>query len=199
MVSRFLVLFLFLPFLAFCSLRSVHIFSEVSLPFVGLVELGEVKVRIINSPFIRSEGAVVGKEAEEEWKKIADRKWLSVVLKNPPVVEFSVFEIPPKPPFNYSYSVYVSRRDAAVKGFLLSSDSKVNFAYFTVNIDGGESGKIEARRGWLKQKVGAREKIRIRGKLARFETTATDLFEKIEDERVIEFVDFYLADLEFLD
>lgn len=197
MAGRFLGLLLLL-FFSSCSLRSTLVFSEVLLPFAGPVELGEVETGIIDSPFIRNEGAVVGKEAEKEWKKIADRKWLSVVLKSPPIVEFSVSEIPPKPPFNYSYSVYVSRRGAAEKGFLLGSDSRVNFVYFTVNIDGGESGRIEAQRGRLNQKAKAKEKIRLRGKLVRFETTATDLFEKT-GERTIEFIDFYLADIYFLE
>lgn len=199
MVGRFLVLFFLLTLLVSCSFRSVNIFSDALLPHVGLVELGEVEIKVIDSPFIRNEGAVVGKEAEKEWKRIADRKWLSVVLKNFPLLELDVSEIPPQPPFNYSYSVYISRRSSPVKGFLLGSGSKINFAYFTINIDGGESGQIEARRDWLGQKVKAREKIRLRGKLVRFETTATDLFEKVEKERVIEFIDFYLADIEFLD
>jgi len=198
MVSKFLGLFFLLPLLASCSFRSVHFFSDARLPFVGLVELGEAEVRIIDSPFIRNEGAVIGKEAEKEWKKIIGRKWLSVTLKNPPVVELTILEIPSQPPFNYSYSVYVSRRSAVVKGFLLWSDSKINLDYFTINIDGAEADEIEARRDWLNQKVKAREKIMIRGKMVRFETTAVNLFEKT-GEQTIEFIDFYLANIEFLE
>ena len=197
MAGRFLGLFFLLSLLVSCSHRPFSVFSDLFLPNAGLVELGEVEVRIIGSPFIRNEGAIIGEKAREEWKKIADRKWLSVTLKNSPTVEISISEIPPRPPFNYSYSVYVSRRVAA-RGFLLSSDSRINFAYFTINIDNGESGKIEARRDWLNHKSRAREKIRIRGKLVRFETTALDLFEKA-GERTIEFIDFYLADIEFLE
>lgn len=185
---------------------------KVYLPRIGVIDLGEVNVSVIPSPLVvversnkPSEMEAVPEEyeynpqyAKPVWDELKKRKWLLLKIKTPSVIELDLPEIPPLLP-GFSYHAYVSPEpdNALTLGRLVGPDRlDVLFRYFTINIDADQIPKIEAKRDALIELGRTKSRFKFRARLVRVETSASNLFTPGTD--IIDFLDFYLTDIEFL-
>lgn len=184
---------------------------KVYLPRLGVIDLGEISISIIPSPLMlrksdQSGGTEIIPEeykynpqyARPVWEALIKRKWLALEITNPPTIELNLLEVPVLYP-GYSYSAYVSPKpeDALTFGRLVGPNLRdVLFRYFTINVEASEIPKVETRRDVLTKLGRIKNRVKFRAKLVRVETSALNLFTPGTD--IIDFLDFYLNDIEFL-
>lgn len=192
--------------------KNEDLFLKVYLPRIGVIDLDGVSVSVIPSPLVvrktdqPGETRAIPEEykydpqyAKAAWEKLQKRKWLSLEIKNPPTVELVIPEIPILHPGS-SYSAYVSPEpeNALTFGRMVGLNLRdVLFRYFTINIEASEIPKIETRRAALAESGRAKSKFKFRARLVRVETSALNLF--TPGTAIIDFLDFYLTDIEFLE
>ena len=175
----------------------------VVLPRIGSFSLGEVTVSLIPSPMVRmpdqpKEGQVIPEERQKEWEAGAGKQWLRLELKRSVVIEFSTTGLGSYHVL-HSRSLYVSPTsdDDKVFGKLTGAGlGDIYFRYFTINVDAEESEKIEAKRNALVELGKNKNRIRLRGRFFRIETSAIGLFSP--GIQKIDFLDFFIRDVEFV-
>lgn len=208
----FLLLAAFLLFpVSLSAGENEDLFLKIYLPRVGTINLDGVSVSMIPSPIVKvpdrpGEVLVISEDDDKTlreytksgWERAIKRRWLRLEFKYQPTIEVVFLEIPTARS-GYSYSIYISSvPERAVSFGRLIGPGLIDvlFTYFTVNIVVSESEKIEKMRPYLKKLAAFKQKIRLRGRIVSIETNALHLFDR--ETQMIEFLDFYLADIEFL-
>lgn len=207
----FMLVALFLFPVSISADENESLFLKIYLPRIGVLDLDGVNISIIPSPTVKipdrsGEVPVISDDNEKTrkeytksgWEVVIKRRWLRLGFKKEATLMIVFQQMPTVQP-GYSYIIYVSPVPERTISFgrLVGPDLiDVLFTYYTINIVFSESEKVERMRTHFLELAAAKKPIKLRGRIVRIETNALHLFDR--ETRIIDFLDFYISDVEFL-